>query len=322
MSPAATTAGAARPHWLRRHNRKGLVYVLPAMIVFAVMIGYPVLRSFYLSFFDYTLLDPDAATFVGLRNYARLFTRAQDYLAFWHTLYFTLLYVPLAAGLALPVAILLNELRRGSTIVRTLIFTPVVVSLAVSAVMFSLLYNPTFGLVHHLIVQAVGVLNAASRWLGGSDVTMAPVNGVLGDARWAMPAVVLMSLWNGFGFNVILYLVGLQRIPDDLYEAAAIDGAGGWRTFWHITLPQLRPTLYLVVLLGLIGALKVFGQPFILTSGGPHDATQTLVMRLYSLAFLYGKFQLGYASALAYALACFIFLMSLMLRRYGQDTEL
>lgn len=297
----------------------GILYVLPALVLFAVMVIYPIARSLYLSFFDYSILEPDAARFVGLGNYLKLVTSPQNRRPFWNTLYFTAIFVPPYVLAGLGVALLLNRVRRGSVALRTMIFTPVVVSLAVSAVMWTLFYNSSFGMAHRMLRGGCSAISFFWESLGGGKVT-APPEGVLGDPRWAMPAIAAMCLWNGVGINVILYLVGLQRISQELYEAAEVDGAGSWQRFVHVTLPQLRPTTYLVVLLSLIGALKIFGQPYIMTAGGPQDSTLTFVMRLYNLAFRYGKFQLGYASALAYALSVFIFVMSLLARRLNRPT--
>lgn len=307
--------------WRRRHHRKGILYVLPAAALFALMIAYPIARSFYLSFFDYSILEPDSARFVALENYGRLLFQGQNHDAFWHTLYFTLLFVPPYVVLALLIAMMLNGLKRGAVALRTAIFTPVVVSLAVSAVMWTLFYNPAFGFAHRMLAGGVGALNWAASLVGAGPLAAVPDGGVLADSRWAMLGIAVMCLWNGIGINIILFLVGLQRIPEDLYEAAVVDGASGWRRFWHITLPQLAPTVYLVVLLSLIGAFKLFGQPFIMTGGGPADSTLSYVMRLYNLAFRYGKFQLGYASALAYALALFIFGISLLVRKLNRPVE-
>ena len=315
----AARVGVSR--WRRRHHRKGWLYVLPALLLFTLMIVYPIARSFYLSFLDYSILEPDSARFVGLDNYARLLFQRQNHEPFWHTLYFTAIFVPAYVVLALLIAMMLNRLKRGSVALRTAIFTPVVVSLAVSAVMWTLFYNPAFGLAHKMLAGAVGAANRAAALLGAGPLGAVPDGGVLADRRWAMIGIALMCLWNGIGINIILFLVGLQRIPEELYEAAVVDGASGWRRFWHITLPQLSPTIYLVVLLSLIGAFKLFGQPFIMTAGGPEDSTLTYVMRLYNLAFRYGKFQLGYASALAYALALFIFGISLLVRKLNRPVE-
>jgi multiple sugar transport system permease protein len=320
MSASETSLKESTAPWRRRYQRKGILYVLPALLLFAVMVAYPIVRSLYLSFFDYSIVEPDAARFVGVDNYLKLFTSPQNHRPFWNTLYFADMFTPPYVLLGLGIALLLNRVRRGSVPLRTMIFTPVVVSLAVSAVMWTLFYNGSFGMAHKILEAVCSVISSFSEALGGGKIA-APAEGVLGNPRWAMPAIAAMCLWNGVGVNVILYLVGLQRISQELYEAAEVDGAGRWQRFAHVTLPQLRPTTYLVVLLSMIGAFKIFGQPYIMTGGGPQDSTLTFVMRLYNLAFRYGKFQLGYASALAYALAVFIFVMSLFVRRLNRPTE-
>jgi len=321
MKGSKLSEKTAAPVWRRRYHRKGLYYVLPALALFGVMVAYPIGRSLYLSFFDYSILEPDSAKFVGLANYAKLLTQSPNHRPFWNTLYFAALFVPPYVIFALVVALLLHRVRRGSVFLRTMIFTPIVVSLAVSAVMWTLFYNASFGMAHKMLVAACGAVNYFAGLVGGGEVIRAPTEGVLGSPDWAMIAIVVMCLWNGLGLNVIFYLVGLQRIPEELYEAAEVDGAGAWQRFRHVTVPQLRPMTFLVVLLSLIGAFKVFGQPYIMTGGGPQDSTLTFVMRLYNLAFRYGKFQLGYASALAYALAVFIFVMSLFVRKLDRPAD-
>lgn len=383
--PACTT-----PRWRRAHDRKGYWYILPALLLFALMIIYPIARAFYLSFFDYTVLDPGSSRFVGMDNYISLFTMASLRRPILNTLYFTLLFVPPYVFLALVIAVLLHRVKRGVVFLRTMIFIPIVVSLSVSAVMFTLFYNPAFGMGQKLLEAFVSMANypilaglylaaswavaaglrrlivrrgnhqgafwqtlvggagaAVAGWLiaflaGGPELLKAPLafmgrlpavtqpvlagiaappQGMLGNADWAMIAVVILCLWNGIGFNVILFLVGLQRIPDVLNEAAAVDGAGPWQKFWKVTWPQLRPTTFLVFLLSMIGAFKIFGQPFIMTAGQPEDSTLTYVMQLYNLAWNFGKFQLGYASAMAYALAAFTFTLSLLVRKLDRPVE-
>ena len=293
--------------WRRRYNRLGYWYVLPAALFFILMTAWPILRSLYLSFFDYYLLDPEATRFVGFGNYAKIFTESVNHLPFWNTLRFTVIFVPPFVIVALIVAVMLNELRRGSVFLRTMIFTPVVVSMAVSSVLWLLFYDAGYGMGQKALEAVLG--------------KHAPEAGVLGDKHWAMGGIALMCLWNGIGVNIILFLVGLGRISEDVYEAALVDGASPWQRFWHVTLPQLRGTTVLVVLLSAIGALKVFGQPYIMTGGGPADSTQTFVMRLYELAFRTRTFEMGYASALAYALAAFIFVVSAFLWKFNKPAE-
>jgi len=321
MAGVSTSRRAPVPGWRRAYHRKGWLYILPALVLFAVMVAYPIGRSFYLSFYDYSILEPEATRFVGLGNYAKLLSNPQDVRAFWNTLYFTAIFVPPYVVGALLIALMLNAIRRGSVFLRTIIFTPVVVSLAVSAVMFTLFYNGSFGLAHRMLQGVIAAVNAVAGLFGAGPVLSVAEGGMLADPDWAMIAIAMLCLWNGIGLNVILYLVGLQRIPEELHEAAVVDGAGPWQRFRYVTLPQLRPTTYLVVLLSLIGAFKIFGQPYIMTQGGPQDSTMTYVLRLYNVAFRYGKFQLGYASAMAYALALFIFVMSMFVRKLNKPAD-
>ncbi|MCD6365061.1 MAG: sugar ABC transporter permease [Planctomycetes bacterium] len=321
MSESQLTSVSTESLWHRRHRRSGVYFVIPALLLFGLMVAYPILRSFYLSFFDYSLLEPDAARFVGIGNYVKIVQEGQNLVAFKNTLFFVAIFVPPYVLVGLVVAMLLNRVKKGSVVLRTVIFTPVVVSMAVSAIMWTLFYDASFGMAHLMLQKTCAAINWVSGLLGMGTVAAAPERGVLGDTRWAMIAIALTSLWNGVGVNVILYLVGLQRIPDELYEAAEVDGAGAWHRFFYITWPQLRPMTFLVTLLSLIASFKIFGQPFIMTKGGPQDATLTYVMRLYKLAFQSGKFELGYASALAYALAVFIFLTSICLRKLNKPVD-
>lgn len=321
MSTHETALVENMSQWRRRYNRAGYLYILPALLFFGFMVAYPILRSLYLSFFQYSILEPDSAKFVAFQNYAKLLTKTPNHRPMWNTLYFALVFVPPFVIVSLVVAVMLNAVRKGSVFLRTMIFTPVVVSLAVSAVMWGLFYNAQFGMAQKMAEGIAKAINASCGLFGAGKVVSVPEEGLLGDPRWAMIAIAIMCFWNGVGVNIILYLVGLQRIPEQLYEAALVDGANAWQRFTRITLPQLRPTIYLVLLLSLVGAFKIFGQPFIMTGGGPQDSTLTFVMRLYNLAFRYGKFQLGYASALAYALAIFIFVMSLFLRKLNRPVE-
>lgn len=312
------------------------VFVLPALILFGMFSLYPILRSLYLSFFDYNFLRPEQMHFVGWGNYQEILrdervmgwpgivtpqgplawwqiplypflvlwlTVSSPGGAFWNTIRFTIMYVPPAVVLPLFLAVMVDKAGRLSGLFRTLNFVPVVVSVAVVSIIWMWIYHPEYGVVNTLLRQ-VGVKKEFN-WLS--------------DPKLAMPAVVAMCVWAGMGFNMLLYLVGLQRISPELHEAARVDGATGWQVFWGVTLPLLRPTVFLVGLLALIGALKVFAQMFIMTGGGPADSTLSMVLYLYNIAFRYGRFRFGYASALAWALAAFIFVVSLISFRLSRE---
>jgi ABC-type sugar transport system permease subunit len=333
-------APKARPAKSRRFTLDSpYVFILPAVLLFGMFSLYPIVRSLYLSFFDYDFLRPDQMHFVGWGNYREilrdervmqwpgLVTPAKPLSiweiifypfltlgltvnspggAFWNTIRFTIMYVPAAIIFPLFLAVLVDKAGRLSTLFRTLNFIPVVVSVAVISIIWMWIYHPEYGVVNTLLRQMAG-MKEGYNWLS--------------DPKLAMPAVVAMCVWHGLGFNMLLFLVGLQRISPELHEAALVDGATGWQAFRGITLPLLRPIIFLVGLLAMIGALKVFGQMFIMTGGGPADSTLSMVLYLYNIAFRYGKFRFGYASALAWALAVFIFVVALISFRLSKERE-
>jgi len=334
-----TTAESTQP--ARRRRAWGLdnpyVFLLPALLIFGTFAIYPILRSLYLSFLDYEFLRPEQIRWIGLGNYAEIIrddrvtawpglvlpeaplsiweiifypllviwlTINAPGGAFWNSLRFTLMYVPATLLLPLFLAVLIERAGRLSTLFRTLNFIPVVVSVAVVSIIWVWIYHPEYGVLNTLIRMVPG-LGEGYTWLS--------------DPKLAMPSIAAMCVWHGLGFNMLLYLVGLQRIPLELTEAARVDGATGWQAFRSITLPLLRPTIFLIGLLAAIGALKVFGQMFIMTGGGPADSTLSMVLYLYNIAFRYGRFRFGYASALAWALAAFIFAVSLVSFRLSRE---
>jgi ABC-type sugar transport system permease subunit len=315
------------------------VFLLPAVLIFGAFTVYPILRSLYLSFYDYEFLHPERMHWAGLGNYREIFhdervtqwpgivlpkgslsvwqivfypflvfwlTINSPGGAFWNSIRFTLMYVPATIILPLFLAVLIERAGRLSTFFRTLNFIPVVVSVAVVSIIWMWIYHPEYGVANTLLRMIPG-MSEGFIWLS--------------DPKLAMPAIAVMCVWHGLGFNMLLYLVGLQRIPTELTEAATVDGASGWQAFRGITLPLLKPTILLIGLLATIGALKVFGQMFIMTNGGPGDSTLSMVLYLYNIAFRYGKFRFGYASALAWTLAVFIFFVSLVAFRLSKERE-
>ena len=239
------------------------------------------LLGLYLSFTNWDILRPP--TFVGLRNWAALFSDDLLLRAVLQTLYYAIASVAGATAVSLALALLLNQRLKTIGFYRTFFFLPAVTSLVAIAMVWRWMYNTEFG-----------VLNA---FLGSLGVN--PVNW-LGDPALAMPAVILMSIWRSAGFNTVLFLAGLQGVPQEYYEAAAIDGASLWDRFRRITLPLISPTTFFVVVNGLIGSWQVFDQVYILTRGGPSLSTVTVVYLIYSNGFEWYK--TGYASAMAYAL--------------------
>ncbi|MGD0462130.1 MAG: sugar ABC transporter permease [Tepidisphaeraceae bacterium] len=269
----------AKLHSETRALLRGLVFLSPWLIGFFAFTLVPIALSLYYSFCDYSLLQPPL--FKGLNNYRLL---AQDPV-FWkvvlNTAIYALMALPLGMIVALGVAMLLNLKIRGLSIYRTIIFLPSLVPAVASAMLWLWLFNTKLGLINTAL-RGVGVANPP---------------GWLTDVHWAMPALVLMSVW-GIGNTVIIYLAGLQDVPRELYEAANIDGATTLRKIWHVTLPLISPVIFFNLIMGIIGTLQVFAVPYIMTSGGPARSTYFYTMYLYDNAFNYLK--MGYASAMAW----------------------
>lgn len=305
-------------------------FLTPAILLFAAFSLYPILRALAWSFTDMTLLAPESARWVGLQNYTDAFRDPELFGppggtgAFWNTLRFAAWLLPAYIIIPLLLAAMLEKITRGQVFLRTALFVPVILSMAVAAVIWVLIYDQNYGILNLAILHLRTGLNALVSLLTRSPdayFTFSPPNW-LGEQAWALPALAMMSFWNGMGLNVLLYLVGLNRIDTELYEAAHIDGAGTVRQFLAITLPMLRPTVYLVVLLSGIGALHVFGQMYIMTQGGPANSTQSYVMYLYKVAFSpMRNCEFGYASALAFLLAVGIFVLSAASQRLNKTAD-
>ena len=281
----ATTANLvrSRPWWyaFRRGRWFGYIYGGPVIIAFLVFNLYPMALGLYLSFTRWDILSPP--TFIGLSNFADLFRDDLLWRAVLQTLYYAVASVAGATALSIALALTLNQRLKTIGFYRTFFFLPAVTSLVAIAMVWRWIYNTEFG-----------VLNA---FLGSLGIN--PVNW-LGDPVLAMPAVILMSIWRSAGFNTVLFLAGLQGVPQEYYEAAEIDGASKWDRFVHITLPLISPTTFFVVVNGLIGSWQVFDQVYILTRGGPLLSTVTVVYLIYSNGFEWYK--TGYAAAMAYGL--------------------
>ena len=285
MATATTQANLvrSRPWWyaFRRGRWFGYIYGGPVIIAFLIFNLYPMVLGLYLSFTKWDILSPP--TFIGLGNWADLLKDDLLWRAIAQTLYYAVASVTGATALSIALAVALNQRLKTIGFYRTFFFLPAVTSLVAIAMVWRWIYNTEFG-----------VLNA---FLGSLGIN--PVNW-LGDPVLAMPAVILMSIWRSAGFNTVLFLAGLQGVPQEYYEAAEIDGASRWDRFRHITLPLISPTTFFVVVNGLIGSWQVFDQVYILTRGGPLLSTVTVVYLIYSNGFEWYK--TGYASAMAYGL--------------------
>lgn len=274
----------------------GYLFGLPWIIGLIVFVVGPILASFVLSFTEYDVLSPPK--FIGLGNYVKAFTN--DAL-FWpsigRTFEYALGVVPLGLLGSLLLAMLLNRKSRGVYIFRTMFFIPSLTPAVALALLWTWLFHPT-----------VGPINVTLAYLG----IQGP--GWLTDPNWALPALVIITLWGSTGGNTMLiFIAGLKGVPQELHDAAQIDGAGRWAKFWNVTLPMISPTLLFNLILGVIGALKVFTISFVATSGGPSYATWFFALHIYQQAFSY--FRMGYGSALAW-----IFLVMLLVFTYLQLT--
>ncbi|HEY5833954.1 carbohydrate ABC transporter permease [Streptomyces sp.] len=267
----------------RREQRAGWLMAAPALILLGLFLLLPTVLGFLLSFTDARLVSPNAPRFIGLDNFSRaLFDDSVLHRSTVNTLYFAAVVVPLHSALALVLALLVNTRMRGTTLLRTVYFLPVVTSIVAISVVWRFMYAED-GLVNSMLSTFSGSILQGSDWLAHSGT--------------AMPAVMLMSIWQAVGFHMIIWLAGLQAIPEYLYEAATLDGAGTWQKFRHVTWPGLRPTLILVVVTETIGALGVFIQINVMTHGGPVDSTSTIIFQTFQQGVK--QQDIGYASAIS-----------------------
>lgn len=265
----------------------GWVFAAPALAVIAVFFGLPVLAAFAPSLTDfdiYALADVRNLRFVGLDNYLRLLRDPLFWTALGNTAYFVAVGVPLSIAVSLGAALLLHSrLAIFRPFFRTALFAPVVTTVVAVAVIWRYLFHTRYGLA-----------NWALSWFGIDPVDW------LGDPRWAMPTIILFAVWKNFGYDMIIFLAGLQSIPEDLYEAARIDGASPWRQFRHVTLPMLGPVLLMVAILTTAGYFQLFAEPYVMTQGGPLQSTVSVLYLMYEEGFKW--WNLGNASAVAFLL--------------------
>jgi multiple sugar transport system permease protein len=309
---ATSTTKAPRPDvrksrirhlgWRIWRERSAYLFLAPGFLIFSVFTLAAVIFAFYLTFHRWSIIEP-AKPFVGLTNYRDMMHDERFAQSVVNTVYFTGASIPLTMGIGLALAVLLNLPIRFRGVFRTAYYLPVVTPFIVSALLWKWLYNGDYGLFNFYLLKA-HLIDQPLLWLSSQNL--------------AMPAVILMSVWSGVGFNMVVYLAGLQSIPAELYESAMIDGAGPWARLRHITVPMLRPTTLFLLVIGIIGSLQVFTQIFVMTSGGPVNKTTTMVYYMYLWAFKY--YDMGYASTLAFAL--FVMLLAFtafQLRLFRQE---
>lgn len=274
-------------------------FLLPNLIGFMVFTFLPVLAALLISFTNWDLLRP--ATWVGIDNYVRLSQDPLFHRVLRNTVVYVLGTVPVQMILALLIALALNQRIPGQTFFRTAYFMPVVASTVAVALVWRWIFHADFGLLNSFLFM-IGVTNPPN-WLSST--------------RWALPAIIIMSIWQQIGFSMVLFLAGLQGVPVTLHEAAKIDGASSLQRFWFITIPMLSSTTFFVLVISIINSFQVFDQAFIMTEGGPANATNTLVFNIYRYAFQF--FQMGYAAAMAWVLFAIIFVVTLVQFRYQKQ---
>ncbi len=277
----------------RRQQAAAWGFLAPALALIGVFFFVPVIAGLVMSFTDfdiYAIGSPETIRFMGLGNYRQVLSDPEFWNALRNTLYFVVVGGPLSVLTSLGAALLVNaKTARWKGLFRTIYFTPVVTTMVAVAIVFRYLLHPHYGLVN----QALG-------WFHVGPIDW------LGNPHWAMPAIVLLAVWKNFGYNMLIFIAGLQSIPEELYEAAELDGATPAARFVHVTLPSLAPTFLFVGVMTMIGQFQIFAEPYVMTQGGPLRSTVSVVMLMYEQGFRWWR--MGYATAIAFVL--FVIMMA------------
>lgn len=279
------------PGYKRREAINAYIMLAPWIIGFIAFTAGPMIASIVISFMDWPLLQ--APKWIGFENYKFMFRDNLFWVSLYNTIYYTVIGVPLRVIAALCVALAMNLKLRGISVYRTIYYIPSITPAVASSIMWLWIFNPDFGLANALLGY-IGV-HSRIRWIY--------------DPALSKPSLILMSLW-GIGGMMIILLAGLQGIPEQLYEAAELDGAGLWHKFWHITLPMLSPSIFFVTIMQVISSFQVFTQAYVMTRGGPANSTLFMVLYLYQNGFEF--FRMGYASSLAWALFMFVLVLTIL----------
>lgn len=299
----ATTQPASGNQQLFRRSRESIaawLFLLPSLIPFLVFVAGPLVAAVALSFAKYDILTPP--TFAGLANFEKFLNDPRLLTIYKNTVVYVLGTVGAETVIALMLAVATNRVLPGLLryTFRTAYFFPVLTSLASVSIVWAYLFHTNFGVINYYLQRLGG---SAIPWLTSSD--------------WAMVSLIILGVWKGLGFSYILFVAGLQNIPRHLYEAAAIDGAGPISTFFNITLPMLSPTMFFAVVISLINGFQIFDSPYIMTQGGPGDATRTVAMYLHEQGFRF--FDMGYAATIALSLFLVILALTLIQFRFGRS---
>ena len=279
----------------------------PALTAIFFFFFIPVIAAFLISFTDfdlYALANFSDTRFIGLKNYLNLFQDPLFWQSLKNTFYFVIAAGPLSIAVSLGAAILLNSrLVKFKALFRLTYFIPVVTTLVAVAIVWRFIYHPRFGILNYFL----GLFN------------FHPIDW-LGDPNWAMPAIILMTVWKNFGYNMIIFIAGLQNIPENLYEAALVEGANSWQKFKNITLPLLAPTTLFVSIITMIGFFQLFAEPYIMTQGGPLNRTLSIVQYMYQEGFRW--WNMGYSAAIAFVLFFIIFIGTMIQFKLRKTSDL
>ncbi|UKS27886.1 sugar ABC transporter permease [Paenibacillus sp. HWE-109] len=287
----------------RKHEQAtAFWFIFPAIALLLVFVFYPMLQAFIISFKNYSLVGA-GDVFVGMDNYVHLMKDRAFFNSLKHSFYFAIIVIPIQTSIALGLALLIQKKTATAGLFRTLYFIPVIISTAVAATVFKLIYNKEFGLLNS-VLKALHL----------------PVTSFLSDPKTAMNGIIVLGIWKGAGFFMIIFLAGLNNISPDLYEAARVDGASRMQQFFKITLPLLNRTMAFVVIMTTIDAIKLSGLVFVLTNGGPNSSTETVVFYIYKQAFT--QMRMGYATAAAFVLFAIVLTISLVqMRLFSRDND-
>jgi len=271
------------------------LFAAPCLSFLVVFILFPLLSSFLLSFTEYNYVHSGAPRFNGIANYLKLLHDVDFLTAFHNTGLYGILFFPTLMLLSLGIALLVHQKAKGVVFCRTAVFLPVILALSLSGVMFQWIFDPQFGLLNFLLGKLTGK-HIAITWLTNDKTVIL--------------ALVIVSVWKFTGINTVLFLAGLEAIPSALYDAARVDGANGVQRLWHVTLPNLKESIILAAIWGIIQSFKIFELPFVMTAGGPGNASLVLYHYMWKAAFQF--FDMGYASAIGFVIGGFVLLFSIL----------
>ena len=268
---------------VKYNNLLGYAFIAPAMALYLLFNIWPIIRGFLMAFTDYRFVYPDTRwDFNGFDNFVRMASDQNVHTSLWIAIKYTAMVLPITIGLALIVAVLISRVRAGASFYRWVVYLPSILPIAVSFLMFREMYGLKFGLISNTL-RGLGIENPPN-WLG--------------DVTYALPSIAAAHVWIAFGFPTLLFLIGIYNIGSEIYEAASLDGASSWQQVYWITMPLLKPTFALIIVL-LIGILGVTDPMLLLTGGGPENSTRTVGLHIYQVAFVRGDLRLGYAAAVS-----------------------